>query len=83
MHLYEKNNEKAKAKSFVARSSSAKPKKSSKILVGEVEQKYVTEVRGENNGTFNYYTKCVSDKNIIIENKKLKKVCCKKFMCSS
>ena len=38
----------------------------------EVEQKYVTEVQGENSGKFNYYTKCISDKNIRIENKKLK-----------
>ena len=39
----------------------------------EVEQKYVTEVQGENSGKFNYYTECVSDKNIRIENKKLKR----------
>ena len=73
MHLYEKKNEKEKAKSFVARSSSVQPKKSLKILVTEVEQKYVTEVQGENSGTFNYYTECVSDKNIRIENQKLKR----------
>ena len=60
MHLYEKKNEKAKANSFVARSSSAQPKKSSKILVSEVEQKYVTKVQDENNGKFNYYTECVT-----------------------
>ena len=69
----EKKNEKAKANSFVARSSSAQAKKSSKILVREVEQIYVTEVQGENSGTFNYYTECVSDKNIRIENEKLKR----------
>ena len=39
----------------------------------EVEQKYVTEVQEENSGTFNYYTECVSDKNIRIENQKLKR----------
>ena len=39
----------------------------------EVEQKYVIEVQGENIGKFNYYTECVSDKNIRIENKKLKR----------
>ena len=67
MHLYEKN-EKAKDKSFVARSSSARPKKVKKILVREVEQKYVTEVQYENNEQFNYYTKCVLDENKRIQN---------------
>ena len=38
----------------------------------EVEQKYVTKVKGENNSKFNYYTECVLDKNIRIKNKKLK-----------
>ena len=48
-------------------------RKSSKILVREVEQKYVTEVQDENSGKFNYYTKCVSDRNVKTENKKLKR----------
>ena len=39
----------------------------------EVEQKYVTEVQGENSGKFNYYTECISDKKLRIENKKLKR----------
>ena len=39
----------------------------------EVEQKYVTEVQGENSRKLNYYTECVSDKNIRIENKKTKR----------
>ena len=38
----------------------------------EVEQKYMTEVQDENSGNFNYYTKCVSDRKIRIENKNLK-----------
>ena len=71
--LYEKKNKKAKAKSFVARNSSAQHKKSSKILVREVEQKYATDVQDENSGKFNYYTKYVWDRNIRIENKKLKR----------
>ena len=39
----------------------------------KIEQKYMTEVQGENSEKFNYYTECVSDKNIIIENKELKR----------
>ena len=37
-----------------------------------VEQKYVTEVQGENSGKFNYYTECISDKKLRIQ-KKLKR----------
>ena len=63
VHLYGKKNEKAKAVSFVARSSSARPKKVHKILVREVDKKYAIEVQGENSWKFNYYTKCVSGEN--------------------
>ena len=63
--LYEKKNEKAKAKSFVSRNSSARPEKVQKILMREVEQKYVTEVQGENSGKFNYF---VSKENKRIQN---------------
>ena len=42
------------SKKFVARSSSALSGEVQKILVREVEQKYVTEVEGENNEQFNY-----------------------------
>ena len=58
-------------------------RESSKILVREVEQKYVTKVKGENNSKFNYYTECVSGKNIRIQNKNLKRFVAKKFTCSS
>ena len=70
--MYLKNNKKEKSKSFVARSSSARPEKVQKFL-WEVEQKYVIEVQDQNNGKFNYYTKCVSDRNIRIENRRLKR----------
>ena len=42
-----------------------------KILMRDVEQKYVTEVQDENIEKFKYYTQCVSRKNIWIENKEL------------
>ena len=37
------------------------------ILVREVEQKYMTEVQGENNEKFNYCKECISGKNKSIE----------------
>ena len=37
----------------------------------EVEQKYMIEVQGENNGKFNYYKECIPRENKSIENKKL------------
>ena len=67
---------KQRLKSLFARSSSALSGEVQKILVREVEQKYMTEVQDENRGKFNYYTKCVSDRKIRIENKKLKRFCC-------
>ena len=39
----------------------------------EFEKKYMIEVQGENSRKFNYYTECVSHKNIRIANKKLKR----------
>ena len=52
---------------MVARSSSARRGKVRKILVREVEQKYVTEVPGENNEKFNYCKECISGENKNIE----------------
>ena len=43
------------------------------MLVREVEQKYITEVQDENSGEFNNYMKCISNRNIRIENKKIKR----------
>ena len=67
MHFVLKKNENAKPKVFIARSSSARPEKVKKI-VREVEQKYVTEVQGENNEKFNYCKECISNENKSIEN---------------
>ena len=41
--------------------------------VRNYKQKYVAQVQSENNRKFNYYTECVSRKNISIENKELKR----------
>ena len=63
MLLYEKRMKKQRLKVLLLEVQVLGPR-NSKILVREVEQKYMIEVQGEISGNFNYYTECVSCKKI-------------------
>ena len=68
MHFVLKKNENAKHKVLLLEVQVLNSRKFKNSCVGEVEQKYMTAVQGENNEKFNYYKDCISNENKSIEN---------------